>query len=341
MTSQPYAGFDPDGLQDYVFVPLPALRKHYILRHMTVFDEDEDEDESESESESDEDEDEDEGKSEDEDEGENQDGERGGRGVGSGDEQEEGEGEEGGDEQDVVDIEDGNAIVHITPFSQFPLLEHHAHPFFVIHNALPKLQEHQLLLCPEHNALLILMNKIKAIWMSRLSRARKRRRPSDESPDDDDDDDDRPKRKTRGAAKRHKSELPGADEAKTRETRRADVGKGKGKARGLGKTMPAQPQKSHLLPSPTFTVKSLRPEVFLFDDVSEVAAWAAAVAAAGPPEDTDQTVIWSDEEPVRAPIRKWDRWHVPYKQPKQWARFCSSDWPMYFYSFPLWMPSYD
>jgi hypothetical protein len=188
---------------------------------MTDFDEDEDEGEGEGE---DEDESEDEG----EDEGEDEDGERGGRGAESGDEE---EGEEGEDEQDMVDIKDGNTTVHIKPFFGFPLLEHHAHPFFVIYNALPKLRKHQLQLRPEHRALLTLMTKIEAIWMSRLSKApsssklKKRRRPSDESPDDDAHDD-RPKRKNRGAVKRRNSELPGADRTKTRETRgRADVGK--------------------------------------------------------------------------------------------------------------------
>ena len=196
--------------------------------------------------------------------------------------------------------------------------------------------------------MLTLMDKIEAIWRLRLipPSSKKRRRSSDKSPSDDDDDahHHRPKRKARGAAKRRNSELPGADRKKTYNTRsRADVGKGKGKARGLGETMPAQPQESQYL-TPSFTsqpstVKALRSKVFLFDDMSEVAAWAAAVAAAGPPEVMDEAVVWSDEEPVRPPIQKWDKWHVPYKQPKQWARFCSSDWPMYFYSFSLWMPS--
>jgi hypothetical protein len=259
----------------------------------------------------------------------------------------------GDDEQHMVVIEDGNATVYIKPFFEFPLLEHHAHPFFVIYNALPKLRKHQLLLRPEHRALLTLMNKIEAIWMSRLSKTplssklEKRRRPSDESSDgdnnDDDAHDDRPKRKTRGATKRRNSELPVADRSQTRETRgRANISKGKGKAVGLGETIPAHPQEFRY-PTPTSqpsTVKALRTNVFLFDDMSEVAAWAVAVAAAGPPDFRDEPVIWSDEEPVRSPIKEWDRWNVPYRQPKQWARFCSSDWPMYLYSFPLWMPFY-
>ncbi|KAF8798826.1 hypothetical protein BYT27DRAFT_6878981 [Phlegmacium glaucopus] len=333
---EPYPGFNPDELHDYVFVPLPSLRRHYILRQITVF-EDEDGD-------GDQDQDQDQEDQEEEgEEGEGEEGDRGGWGIGSRDE-EEGEGEEGEDKQNMVDVENGNATIHIKPFLEFPLLKHHAHPFFVIYNALPKLRKHQMLLRPEHHALLTLMAKIDVIWMSRLSKGpssskpAKRRRPSDEPPDDDDDThDDKPKRKTRRISRRRNSKLPGADQ-KTYETRsRANINKGK------GKTMPAQPpEPPYPTPSPTpeySTVKASHSKAFLFDDLSEVVAWAAAVAAAGPPEVIDEAVVWSDEEPLRSPIQEWDRWHVPYKQPKQRARFCSSDWPMYFYSLPLWMPS--
>jgi len=64
------------------------------------------------------------------------------------------------------------------------------------------------------------------------------------------------------------------------------------------------------------------------------------VADAGPPEKADQIVVWSDNEDVRAPIRDWNNWRVSYKQPAERARFCSSDWVMYLYSIPLWLPSY-
>ena len=358
LKSQPYPGFDPDELQDYVFVPLPTLQKRYILRQ-TYLDEDEDKDDGDLDSD---------GVSDDDSEGGDdlESGDDGGGGDdghgeyerGDSDMKEEGEGE---DEKNMVAIEDGKAIVHVKPFSGFPLLKHHAHPYFVIFNALPKLQKHKSQLCQEHFDLLALMSMIEIIWISRvprlcgaplLSKQKKRPRPSDESHDNEDDaHDDQPKRQvTRGATKRHKSELPqaGVDQKKTYETcGRADVGKGKGKAGGLGKTMPAQPQESqHPIRvssespiSQSSIVKASRAKAFLFGDISEVAAWAAAVAAAGPPEVTDEVVIWSDEEPVRSPIQDWDKWHVPYKQPKQQARFCSSDWPMYFYSFPLWRPS--
>jgi hypothetical protein len=250
----------------------------------------------------------------------------------------------------MVDIEDGNATVHIKPFSRFPPLKHHAHPFLVIHNALPKLLKHALLLRPEHLTLLTLITNIEAIWLSQLSKApsssklRKRRRSDDESPDNNDLPGDRLKRKTRRAAKQSNPKLAGADQTTTRVTRSSAKGKGKAReANGNRETMLAQPQQSRYpTPSPTSqssTVGTLRTKDFLFGDILEVSGWAAAVAAAGPPEVTDEAVIWSDEESVRSPIQHWDRWHVPYKQPKQRARFCSSDWPMYFYSFPLWMPS--
>ncbi|KAM6500057.1 hypothetical protein JOM56_003071 [Amanita muscaria] len=194
---KPYPGFDPDELHDYVFVPLPSLRRHYILR-LTEFDKDEGEGEDDDDDDN-EHEDEDECDDEGENESENEDRERRGRRAESGDEQEEGEDSY---EQEMVDIEGGNATIHITPFLGFPALRHHANPFFVIYNALPKLRNHQLQLCTEHHALLMLMNDIEAIWISRIfkapssSKLRKRCRPSN----DGDDDDARPKCKIRGAA---------------------------------------------------------------------------------------------------------------------------------------------
>ena len=340
MNSQPYPGFNPDELHDYVFVPLPTLRRHNIVRQMMEFDEEEDEEAEEDEDEEEEGEDW---------EGEDEDGEKWGQESGIRKEPRKGEGERE-DMQDVVNIKGANATVHIKPFSGFPILEHHAHPFFVIYNAIPKLQKHLTQLSPEYITLWSLITKINVIWQSRLlkalssSKLKRQRGPGDEPTPDDDDDahDDQPKRKTRRTAERRDSGLPGADHSKTRETRgRAD--KGKGKAAQRGKTIPAQGQGSRYpTPSPTSpssTAEALRDKVFLFDDPSEVAAWAEAVATAGPPEIMDETVVWSDKESVRPPIREWKRWHVPYNQPKEFARFCSSDWPMYFYSFALWMPS--
>jgi hypothetical protein len=245
-------------------------------------------------------------------EGEGEHGESGGHEAEAGGEEgEEGgeEGEEGEDAQDMVDVEDGNATVHMKPFSRFPPLEHHAHPFLVIHNALPKLRKHMLLLCPEHLTLLTLMSDIEAIWLSRLSKA--------------------PLSSKLG--KRTMNSLTTMTHPVTDPNTKPE-----------GPRNEATPSSLALIKLIKFrkkssTVDPLHTKVFLFDDILEVSAWAA-----GPPEvmPVDEAVIWSDEEPVRSPIQHWDRWHVPYKQPKQRARFCSSDWPMHFYSFPLWMPSY-
>ncbi|KAF5372388.1 hypothetical protein D9615_009291 [Tricholomella constricta] len=362
--AKPYPGFDRNKLQHYVFVPLPSLRRHYILRQVTEFNEDQD-DWSEGEEHDDDDDDsgghevdvEDNGDEQGE-EGEEEGGEERegsgdvqGHGVDvedNGDEQGEEEGGEeregSGDVRDMVDIEDGNATLHITPFSGFPLLEHHSHPYFVIFSALPKLREHMLRLRPEDNELLEYMTKIEAIWISRLlkplssSTLGKRNRRDDPPPPADDDDSHNDKHMTRAAMKHPNLGLAGTDRTKTR-----GKGKGKGKARETKRTetvlaLPQEsPYRTPSLTSQPSTTKAVD-QVFLFDDPSAVAAWAAAAAVAGPPEFADEVVISSDEEPARPPIQEWSRWHVPYKQPKQRARFCSSDWPMYLYSFPLWMP---
>jgi hypothetical protein len=59
------------------------------------------------------------------------------------DEEEGAEDTDDGDEgkEVVCDIE-GNTSIYKRPYSRFPILRHHAHPFLVIHNALPKLQPH-------------------------------------------------------------------------------------------------------------------------------------------------------------------------------------------------------
>jgi hypothetical protein len=132
-------------------------------------------------------------------------GESGEQGAESGDVQEE--------EEEAQDMTNVDTALHVKPFSRSPLLGHHSHPYFVISNALPKLQKYDLLLRSEHRDLLTLMNNINAIWMSRLPKAPssfslgKRHRPGDE-PSDDDADNGPPKHKTRGAA-RGNSKLSG------------------------------------------------------------------------------------------------------------------------------------
>jgi hypothetical protein len=63
-------------------------------------------------------------------------------------------------------------------------------------------------------------------------------------------------------------------------------------------TMPAQ----HL-PSQSTHLKAKN---FLYNDVLKVAAWAAAVATAGPPEVMDKAVVWLDNEPAQKPIKVWN-----------------------------------
>jgi hypothetical protein len=52
-------------------------------------------------------------------------------------------GDEGEDEL-VWDSDDADFVVYSYPFSKFPFLRHHAHPFYVIVNAIPKLQAKML-----------------------------------------------------------------------------------------------------------------------------------------------------------------------------------------------------
>lgn len=249
-------------------------------------------------------------------------------------------------------IGNGDATVYASPFSEFPPLRHHAHPFFVIQNALPKLRAAEAM-TPEQTNLLALMTLIEGNWLRRLpsrplsnprKQSRKRPRPVDGFAGDDDGPPGGSKRPVRRATGQANLKLTGTRKPKTRGAH-DNVNRGQeGKSRkdGNGETQPAQ-QSPYPTPFPNArlaTVDTSDEKTFLFDDASEISAWRDAVAAAGPPEKVDETVIWSDKERVRPPIQNWERWHVPYKQPTQHARFSSSDWSMYLYAIPLWMPPY-
>jgi hypothetical protein len=171
------------------------------------------------------------------------------------------------------------------------------------------------------------MERIQVIWTERLSKTTsrrlvKRRKYNNDDKDDKDDNDvdkDIFKRCTRSMTqkKQSASKLPSTSQIEP--------------SRGHGKTR-----------HKTARASNVDTKVFLYDQHSEITAWSAEVAAAAGSVvrmDMDDTVSWSDDEPVRPPINKWDKWHVPYSQPQKHADFCSSDWPMYFYSYALWMPS--
>jgi hypothetical protein len=196
-----------------MFIPLPSLKLRYIFRQTKEFDEDEDEDDEVKEEED-----------EDEEMGEEEEEEAGGS---------DGEGKK---EQSprIWDIRDGDFTGYRAPFSDFPLLKHHAHPFFVIMNTLPKLRANLVLLTPEHRTLFNLMTSIETIWSGRLGPApaqpgtSKRRRSNDESPDDDDDDGG-PKRRYKPKYKPTTSQATPTKRQTRQASAAANVGKGKAK----------------------------------------------------------------------------------------------------------------
>jgi hypothetical protein len=307
---QPYPDFDLQEPRHYIFVPLPTLLRKSIVRE-TVTDKEEDDEEA---------------------------GAKDANGVvalaededGTEDETED-EGEE--DEPEPMDIF-GTAIAYGKPFLKFPDLEHHAHPFLVIKNALPKFQKHREALSRQHLILLCLMERIHDIWTGRLLKKMTKRRKVEEVNNGDGDDGKDGTFRRVGTRSMNLSKCPSTKARETHSTKIAaghDKTRGHFKARGHNRTVPALPA------SQASSVDSCNKT--LYDQHSEVAAWA--VSAAGPAELTDDTVAWSDEEPVRPSINKWDDWHVPYRQPEKHADFCSSDWPMYFYSYALWIPSWD
>ena len=339
-----------------MFIPLPLLKLRYIFRQTKEFDEDEDDDDDTDDEVQEEEDGDEEMREEESEEAGRSDGE--GKGekeqspddeeMGEEEEEEEGEGEGAGGSDGDWDIGGDDFTAYRAPFSDFPLLKHHAHPFFVIVNALPKLGANLLSLTPEQRTLFNLMLSIEATWSRRLDQApaqprTSKRRRSDDEPPDDDDHDSSPKRRY----KRKYKPTTGQATPTKRQTRAsaaaaANVGKGKAKQTRANKERSrARSHRQSPYPTPrTSRSPAIDKKNSLFDDVSEVSAWVDAVAAAGPPEEADQIVVWSDNEDVRVPIRDWNNWRVPYKQPTKRARFCSSDWVMYLHSIPLWLPSY-
>ncbi|KIM74162.1 hypothetical protein PILCRDRAFT_828449 [Piloderma croceum F 1598] len=141
--TMPYPGYSSNDLQDYVFISLPSLKLRYIFPQIKEFEDDDTDDEDQEEEDGD------------EEMGENE------------NEKENEEEEEGGCDGDW-DIGDGNFTAYRAPFSDFRLPKHHAHPFFVIMNALPKLGANLLSLTPDQKTLFNLVVSIEAIWPRRL-----------------------------------------------------------------------------------------------------------------------------------------------------------------------------
>jgi hypothetical protein len=281
------------------------------------------------------------------DEGEEDEGEEGKGGEGEGGED---EGETNGEENEeqgvqVLNIGNGEAKIHMFPFLEFPLLKHHAHPFFVIARALAALEENYMHLDRKATNLYRLMSKIRQRWQqdtpaARLRGRRKRPRPYDDDDDDGGGNGHPSKRKAPPRASLPSAQLTGAAPAKARRARgNVDRAKGKERQRKRDASVSEPPKRSQLVtPSATShlsTTETSGGRKFLFDDKLEVSAWADAVAAAGPAEEVEIDIT-SDDEEARPPIQNWKRWRHPYKQPKKYSRFCSSDWSMYLYSIPLW-----
>ena len=322
---QPYNDFDPHGLHDYIFVLLPTLGRKNIVREIPQDEDDDDDDkvETQGEDEADVDVEDAEVKAMSKSKAKTKATAKT-KAIGKGNAKAKAEDKE----KDTIDIF-GTAIAYRQPFLNFPDLKHHAHPFFVIYNALPKLRQHREVLPQQHLNLLFLMERIQAIWTQKLMKQPKADNNDNDDSDSNDNDNDNDndnntlKRVTRSMA-------PKLPNTKGRGTHNAKIGRGHNKAKRHGKTATALPASQASDVDLDMT--------FLYDQQSEVTAWAMEVSVAGSAKPTDDTVTWSDDEPVRPPIDKWEEWHVPYRQPREFAEFCSSDWPMYFYSYALWMP---
>ena len=182
--------------------------------------------------------------------------------------------------------------------------------------------------------------------MARLlsSNGRKRRRHIRAPLGDDNEPDDGPARKLRRTDGRVVNpKLPGSGKMQSTlaADRRVIGGRGKGR-RAKGNADNHVTQLSYPTPPPTSqfpTTHARCAETFRFEDFENVSAWVAAVAAAGTPDVIDETVIWSYKDLVRPAVQNY--WHIPNKQPRRRSEFCSSDWSMHIFSFPLWIPPYE
>jgi hypothetical protein len=148
-----------------------------------------------------------------------------------------------------------------------PILKHHAHPFYAIHNALLKLRKRSSLLNLEHYHLFTLMSKIDGMWLSRLAR------PASQNL----------------ALKRRRQPSPGSNnDTNHRQVKSANTGKGKGRARVADNT----PSQFREFLSGTSS-DSAEPSFYGSSEI--VTAWAEEVAAAGPPDVPSETIVWSEK----------------------------------------------
>ena len=158
-------------MQDYVFIPFPSLKLRYIFRQTkSLMKEEEDNDQDDDKVQEEEDVNEgaeaEAGWSKGECESEKEQPPEGEEiGVGEGEEVDRSEG--AGRSEGGSNIGDGDFTVHRAPFSDFPLLKHHSHPFFVIVNAMSKLDWDSL--TPQQQILFNLMQlNGRDDWIKRL-----------------------------------------------------------------------------------------------------------------------------------------------------------------------------
>jgi hypothetical protein len=114
------------------------------------------------------------------------------------------------------DLKGFDAYYSNTGFEGFPRLMHHAHPYFVIANALPKLERHISGLEEEPRIVCGLMHMIFRRWQDRLNDpgTQKRRRDDLEEGSVDEEDDSQPRDKKHNARKRDSKDNKGKTRAR-------------------------------------------------------------------------------------------------------------------------------
>ena len=218
------------------------------------------------------------------------------------------------------------------------MIKSHAHPYFVIVNALPKLSAHSSVLTPQQKVLLLSMKLIVNRWRvipDPLHPSGLKRPRGDDSDDEDGGDAGGP----RGGPCKRKNPRRGINPEGNGQSGskagRLTSTKGKGKQVKLDLSGPPL-QDSY--PNPPWSAKTTNVDLFHYDNKAHILAWIDTVIAAGPLEQVPNDVIKPNGEHAHPPFNgNWHTWCYPYVQPADESTFCSSDWAMHIYMCKLTM----
>jgi hypothetical protein len=243
------------------------------------------------------------------------------------------------------DLNDFDTFYAHDNFAGFPVLSHHAHPYLVIVNALPKLKAHVKSLTEEQTEIHSLMKFIATLWDLKSpkptslhpSGCKRRRGDSDEGSADEEGGGGSDRGKSKGKAPRRDSNPSekGREGSGATEAGGGTGSKGKGKQRKKPDVpkVSCQPlQASYPSPPHSPRLESANTgndNASYYDNKANVLTWIDTVIKTGPPDKVPSDVIKVDGEHAHAMFEgNWHDWCFPWVHPPDASQFTSNDWAM-------------